>query len=74
MAAIFLDIKKAFDITWHPGLPYKLYELHFSSSLITLVSTFLSNRKFRVMVEGELSIPQNIQTGVLQGSVLSPTL
>jgi hypothetical protein len=26
-AAVFLDIKKAFDKTWHPGLLYKLYEL-----------------------------------------------
>jgi hypothetical protein len=56
-AAVFLDIEKAFDTTWHPGLIYKLLELHFSSSLIKLISSFLYNRKFRVMVEGELSTP-----------------
>jgi len=62
-AAIFLDIQKAFDTTWHPGLLHKISELHISSSLIKLVSSFLSNRKFRA-----------IQAGVLQGSVLSTTL
>jgi len=73
-AAVFLDIEKAFDTTWHPGLLYKLSELHFSSTLIKLISSFLSNRKFGVMVEGEMSTPRAIQAGVLQGSVLSPTL
>jgi hypothetical protein len=24
MAAVFFDIEKAFDTTWHLGLPYKL--------------------------------------------------
>jgi hypothetical protein len=45
-AAIFLDIKKVFDITWHPGLLYKLCKLGFSTSLIKLISSFLSQRKF----------------------------
>jgi hypothetical protein len=33
-AAVFLDIEKAFDITWHPGLLYKLSKLDFSTKLI----------------------------------------
>jgi hypothetical protein len=69
-AAVFLDIEKAFYSTWHPGLLYKLTKLKFSSSLIKLIGSFLSERKFRVSVEGELST----QAGVPQGSVLSPTL
>jgi hypothetical protein len=74
MAAVFLDVEKEFDTAWHPGLLYKLSELHFSISLIKLSSSFLSNRKFRVTVEGELSISPNIQAGAPQVSVLSPTL
>jgi hypothetical protein len=35
-AAVFLDIEKAFDTTWHPGLIYKLSKLEFSTSLIKL--------------------------------------
>jgi hypothetical protein len=72
--AVFLDIKKAFDTTWHPGLIYKLSHFHFLFSLIKLISSLLSSRKFRFMIEGELSTPRNIQGGVPQGSVLSPIL
>jgi hypothetical protein len=73
IAAVFLDIEKAFDTTWHPGLLYKLAKLH-SNNLIKLISSFLSQRKFRVSVEGELSTPRYMQAGVPQVSVLSPTL
>jgi hypothetical protein len=37
-AAMFLDIEKAFDTTWHPGLLYKLPELGFSTGLIKLIA------------------------------------
>jgi retron-type reverse transcriptase len=73
-AAVFLDIKKAFDVTWHPGLTYKLSKLRFSTSLIKLISSFLSQRKFRASVEGEMSTPREMKAGVPQRSVLSPTL
>jgi hypothetical protein len=76
MAAVFLNIGKPFDTIWHLGLLYKLSELTFSISLIKLISSFLSQRKFRVSVGGEISTPRDIelQAGVPQGSVLSPTM
>jgi hypothetical protein len=73
-AAVLLDIEKAFDTTWHPGYLHKLSTLQFSISLIKLVSSFLSQRKFRVSVEGDMSTPRYMQVGVPQSSVLSPTL
>jgi hypothetical protein len=73
-AAVFLDIEKAFDTTWHSGLLYKLSKLEFSTCLIKLIGSFLSQRKFRVSVEGEMSTPRIMQARVPQGSVLSPTL
>jgi hypothetical protein len=73
-AAVFLDIEKAFDTTWHTGLLYKLSKLEFSFNLIKLVSSFLSQRKFRDSVEGEMSTPRVMQSGVPQSLVLSPTL
>jgi len=73
-AAVFLDIEKAFDTTWHSGLPYKLPKLRFSSSLIKLISSFLSNRKFGVMVYGKMSTPRHIQAEVPDGFVLTPAL
>jgi hypothetical protein len=45
-ATVFLDIEEAFDTTWHPGLLYKLSELELPTSLIKLISSFLSQRKF----------------------------
>jgi hypothetical protein len=69
-----LGYRKAFHTTWHPGLLYKLSKLHFSTSLLKLISSFLSNRKFKVSVEGKMCTPREIQAGVPQGSVLSPTL
>jgi hypothetical protein len=73
-AAVFLDIEKAFDTSWHPGLLYKLSKLQFSNNLIKHISSFLMQRKFRVSVENEVSMPRYMQAGVLQGSVLSPIL
>jgi hypothetical protein len=73
-AVVFLDIEKAFDTTWHACMVYKLSKLEFSAGIITLISSFLSNRKFIISVEGEMSTPREIQAGVPQGSVLSPTL
>jgi hypothetical protein len=73
-AAVFLDIKKVFDTTWHSALLCRLSKLEFSTSLIKLIDSFLSQRKFCVSVEGEISTPGEKQAGVLKGSVLSPTL
>jgi hypothetical protein len=73
-AAVFLDIEKAFDTTWHYGLLYKLSELQFSISLIKPIASFLTNRKFKVSVEGELSSPRKVAAGVPQSSVLAPVL
>jgi hypothetical protein len=73
-AAVFLSIEKAFYTTWHSGLLNKLSKLEFSASLFKLIGSFLSQRKFRVSVEGEISTPRKMQAGVPQGSVLSPNL
>jgi hypothetical protein len=37
MAAVFLDIEKVFDTTWHSGLLYKLSKFEFSIRLIQLI-------------------------------------
>jgi hypothetical protein len=73
-AAVFLDIEKAFDKTWHPGLLYKLSKLQLPISLINLIASLLTIRKFKVSVEGELSSPRKVVAVVPQGSVLTPVL
>jgi hypothetical protein len=73
-AAVFLDIAKVFDTTWHSGLLYKLSELEFSKSLNKLIASFLTCRKCKVLVEGEFSTPRKIEAGLPQGSALAPIL
>jgi hypothetical protein len=70
-AAVNLDIEK--PLILH-GLLYKLSKLKFPTSLIKLNSSFLSQRTFRVSVEGEISTPREIQVWTPQGSFPCPTL
>jgi hypothetical protein len=56
------------------GLLYKLSEIKFLASLIKPISSLLSQRKFRVSVEGEMSAPRGAQVWVPQNSVLSSAL
>jgi hypothetical protein len=64
-AAVFLYIEKFFDTAWHPGLLYELSKLEFSASLIKLISSFLSQRKSRVLVEGKMCMPREMRAGLL---------
>jgi hypothetical protein len=73
-SAVFLDIEKAFDITWHSGPLNKLSELKFSTSLIKLIAPFFTDRIFKVLVESEFSTPRKIAAGISEGSVVAPVL
>jgi hypothetical protein len=73
-ATAFMDIEKDFDTTRHSGLLYKLSKLEFATTLMKLISSFFSQRRFSVSVEGAMSRPREIQAGVPQMSVLSLTL
>jgi hypothetical protein len=73
-AAVFLDIEKVFDTTWHPSLLHNLPELPFSTSLIKLITSVLNNRKFKVPVEGELSSARREAAWGPQCTVLATVL
>jgi hypothetical protein len=73
-AAVCLNIDNAFDKICQLGLLYKLFQLKFSTITIKLISSFISQRKAKISVEGEISTPNDIKAWVLQCSVLSPTL
>jgi hypothetical protein len=74
MAAVFLDIKKAFDTTWYSSLIYKFLKSEFSTSLIKLIASFLTDRKFEVLAGSELSTPRKIAAEFPQVTVLVPVL
>ncbi|MCH2390413.1 MAG: reverse transcriptase family protein, partial [Nitrospinales bacterium] len=72
--ALFLDISKAFDKTWHDGLIFKLKGFGISGNLISLLTNYLSDRYQRVVLNGQESDWEKIYAGVPQGSVLGPLL
>ena len=72
--AVFLDISKAFDKVWHDSLRFKLRQNGVNNKLLDLISSFLSNREQRVVLNGIESNWAKIYSGVPQGSVLGPLL
>ena len=68
------EISKAFDRVWHASLLSKLPSFGFPPSICSLLLNYLSGRSLSVMVDGSVSHPQPINSGVPQGCVLSPTL
>ncbi len=72
--AVALDISKAFDRVWHKSLLSILLSYEFYLSLCTFISSFLSGRSISAVVDGYCSQPKSVNSGVPQGSVLSPTL
>ena len=72
--AIFLDISKAFDKVWHPGLVQKLKQNGISDNMLQILENFLSDRYQRVTINGKVSSWRIIKAGVPQGSVLGPLL
>ena len=74
MILILLDISKAFDKVWHPGLLFKLKQLGISQNLYNWFESYLTNRSQKVVVGGKSSPISYIQAGVPQGSILGPLL
>ena len=69
-----LDISKVFDKAWHEGLIFKLKQNTISGELLHILSDFLSNRKQRVVLNGQNSSWANVHAGVPQGSILGPLI
>ena len=69
---VFLDISKAFDRVWHEALIYKLKCNGVSGNILCLISSFLSDRYQRVVLNGQSSTWAKLHAGVPQGSILGP--
>ena len=65
-----LDISKVFDRLWHAGLLQKLNSYGISGQIFGLISSCLSNKRLRVVLDGKSSQEYLVNTGVPQGSIL----
>ena len=72
--AIALDMSKAFDRVCHAGLLEKLKSYGISGQIFGLISSFLSNRRLQVVLDGKSSQEYPVNVGVPQGSIIGPTL
>ena len=69
-----LDTSKAFDGVSHASLLHKLKSYEISGKIFSLISSFLSNRRLRVVLNGKSSQEHSVHAGVPHGSILGPTL
>ena len=72
--AVALDISKDFDRVLHAAPLHKLNSYGISGQVFGLISSFLSNRRLLVVLDGDFSQEYAVNTGVPQGSILGPTL
>ena len=72
--AIHIDFQKAFDSVAHSKLIAKLEFYNIKGDLLCWIKAFLTRRSQQVRIGNSLSDFLSITSGVLQGSVLGPTL
>ena len=72
--AILMDLSKAFDTINHELLLAKLHAYGFSKQALSILSSYLDNRKQRVKINNTFSSWTDLIQGVPQGSVLGPLL
>ena len=72
--AVAHDIFKAFDRVWDDGFLHRRRSYGISGQIFGFISSFLSNRRLRVVLDGKSSQEYPVNAGVPQGSILGPTL
>ena len=66
---VILDFSKAFDTVPYQKLPHKMRQYGVDGNISAWLSDFLTNRKMRVVIDGEESEAVPVDSGVPQGTV-----
>ena len=74
LLSVFFDLEKAYDMTWRYGILQDLHDAGLRGRLPNYIAAFLTEREFRVRLEGYETGVRRQHNGVPQGSVLSVTL
>ena len=70
---VYFDFAKAFDTVNHDIILHKLkYQFKIDGLMLKSIKKYLKGRKQQVLVNGKLSTPSNVKSGVPQGSILGP--
>ena len=72
--AVTLNISKAFHMAWHAGLLHRPKSCGISGKVFGLILSFLSNKWLQMVLNGKSLQEYPVNAGVLQDSVLGPTL
>ena len=72
--AVFIDLKKAFDLVDHECLLFKLKHYGVRGSSLDWFRNYLTTRTQRVQFGNDMSSTQAIRFGAPQGSILGPLL
>lgn len=74
VAAVPVNLSKAFDAIKHSLLLTKLKAYGFSTHALELISTYLLGRQQCVRLDGACSNFKTVKSGIPQGSLLGPLL
>ena len=71
---VYLDLAQAYDCVWRMGLLFKLLRLGCDLRTVLWLQSYFSGRSVKVRVGDAFSETRDLQRGLPQGAVLSPTL